>query len=370
MIPPGHRSPSPCAPAGTAGHAPTGLRRYLLVAMACACTAGCSVLGPAPEQRSTSTVPDEPAAAAVGSAEPATTPVIAPPPRAVPPAPLPAIPILVLRSSDSADSKEVADRLERSLGDGYALQQLTLADTNALAEIRNGNYAEWAATIAIGAAAAEFAATALDVPTVFCQIFDYEPLLAKRESLFGVEALPPLDLQLRSWQRIAGGARSLGMIVSAGDTELAAAAQDAAGTAGIDLHVEFAATDREVLYRFKRFAPSVDALWLLPNSEILSPRILRETLRYALDHNVQSIVFNESLLEWGALLSVGSDPADVAQTVTQVLTAVLSGSAASLPRVTPLTTVNALVNEQAAVALGLGGGTGQTFEQTVGRNAR
>lgn len=322
----------------------------LLLSMAL--TAGCSMLGPAPVDTTTRPPPVEPVMTT--DTRPDTAPAVArnetPPAVVVPP---PAA-ILVLKSSDSTSSQRVANTIGELLGSGYELQQADITDTDAVEALRDDGARSWAAAIAIGADAARFATDELAVPTVFCQILDYETLLSQNDRLFGVAALPPLELQLRSWKRIADGADSLGIIVAAQDTELAATAREAAAAAGLDLHVEYAATDREVLYRFKRFAPSVDGLWLLPTDNILSPRVLREVLDYAASHDVQSIVFNETLLQWGALLSVGSDPADVARTVVMVLDTLMNGKEAELARVTPLSTVNVQINEQAAISLGLG----------------
>jgi ABC-type uncharacterized transport system substrate-binding protein len=184
-------------------------------------------------------------------------------------------------------------------------------------------------------------------------VFEYEKLLARHEQLFGVDAMPPLELQLRSWKQVAENAATVGIIVTTQDTALLEAARHAATDAGIELHESFAATDRDAFYQFKRFAQSVDGIWLLPNSSILSPRILREILEYALDHHVQSIVFDKALLDWGALLSVGSDPNDVTETVARVLTGLIDGDTSAVDRVTPLTRVDVHVNQKVLSALDL-----------------
>jgi hypothetical protein len=51
---------------------------------------------------------------------------------------------------------------------------------------------------------------------------------------------------------------------------------------------------------FKRLAPQIDGLWLVPDDRILSPAVLRELLNYAVSHGVRVCVFSDTLLQWGA----------------------------------------------------------------------
>jgi ABC-type uncharacterized transport system substrate-binding protein len=352
------RAGQPASP----GRAPA---RAALLAYA-AIVSACSVLGPpaiepAPpdETRVESGAPSPSAAnrdAAAAPESPAPPPAASPPAAAPPPAASPPVVptrILVLRASDAASYGDVAASLERLLGEHFELDQISLDRQGSASIGARDAAAAWAAVIAIGADAAAAVDTELDVPTVFCQILDYAPLLALRDTLFGVEAVPPPALQLESWKRVAADVRSVGTLVAAGQDELADRARRAAAANGLELHVEFAASDREVLYRFRRLASSVDGFWLLPNSEILSPRVLREVLDYARNRGLHSVVFDDALLEWGGLLSVASDADDVAATVARVVEALVGGNAGELDRVTPLTRAEVRVNRDVAAALGI-----------------
>lgn len=318
----------------------------------------CSSLGPYRGPVSTGVEP-EPAVEPVAS--PVTEPPAKPPeaaptiaePAPITPPPRPRPRVLVVRSSDADSYRDVAGQLEEVLAGRYELEQANLDDKETRAGILAAGPAGWDAAVAIGMDAADFAGTDLGLQTVFCQVFEYEPLLERHQELFGVDALPPLDLQLQAWKRISNNASTVGIILDEHDTERLAAARRAAADAGVELRLAFAATDRDALYQFKRFAQSVDGIWLLPNGSIFSPHVLREILDYARDHGVQSIVFNDALLSWGALLSVGSDASDVAATVSRVLGQLLDGNAAELDRVTSLTRVDVQVNESVASALGL-----------------
>lgn len=208
------------------------------------------------------------------------------------------------------------------------------------------------AVVAIGLDAAELAARELELPTVICQVFSYEPLLALRADLYAIAPLPPLALELERWRALAPEVGTVGLVLGRDHPALLAEARAAAAATGLGLEPIFAASDREALYRFKRLAAQIDGLWLLPDNEILSPPILREMLDYALDHGIHGIVFNPTLLDWGALLSVGSRVGDVAATTARVVDT-LAQNGPVPARVTALTEIDARVNAAVAVALGL-----------------
>jgi len=314
------------------------------------------MLGPAPETGSARTPIEpaqaEPAATTTSRAEPEPPPPTRPAPQR-PVAEPELLRVAVIASSDVADFREVAEALDDRLADEYEIDRIALTDPDWRERLAALEHDDLAAAVAIGVGAAETAVRELDVPTIFCQVFDYEHLLSMRSGIYGVAALPPLDLQLERWKLIAPGARKLGMVAGSGHPELIEDVRRAAAKAGIELDIAFAASDREALYRFKRLAPRVNGLWLFPDNDILSPQVIKEMLDYALDHGVHGIVVNPTLLDWGALLSVSSRPTDVARSVAHVLDALTSGSRSDLPIMTPLSEIDARVNERVAIELGL-----------------
>jgi ABC-type uncharacterized transport system substrate-binding protein len=160
---------------------------------------------------------------------------------------------------------------------------------------------------------------------------------------------------LGSWAEIAGSAQSVGVIVSASDSAVVSAAEAAGASLGINVIAEFAESDREAIYRFKRLARDVDGLWLFPDSAILGPAVMREMFAYASEHGVHTIVFSPALLDWGALISVGSSADEIAAAVAGAVEKIRHGQTADLPRVTALKVVDIAINEEVAIAVDFGG---------------
>ena len=165
--------------------------------------------------------------------------------------------------------------------------------------------------------------------------------------------MPPLDLQIQDWKKFDPKLRRVGVIVSPQHMDVVTEAERAANSAAVTLKYEVSDSDRQTLYVFKRLAPQIDGLWLLPDDRILSPTVLRELLSYASSHGVRVCVFSDSLLEWGALMSVSPTPEDIARTVRRVLEDMLAERTAALPPLTPLSELVVRVNVQVAARFGL-----------------
>jgi ABC-type uncharacterized transport system substrate-binding protein len=232
----------------------------------------------------------------------------------------------------------------------YRVTEIASSATDELAGLRD----RAVTLIAVGSDAVAAARAQLpDKPLVFCQVVAPDMLVGDAQRTWGVHALPPLSLQLRSWRAIDPTLRTVALIVSDRHAALAIEAEQAARANATDLVVETSASDRETLYLFRRIAAEVDGLWLLPDSRALSPSALRELLGYAAAHGIGVLTFSDALLRRGALLSATSLPEDVAATVHGVVERVVAGETRGLAAVTPLSAATVEVNAAVAGELGL-----------------
>jgi ABC-type uncharacterized transport system substrate-binding protein len=298
-------------------------------------------------------VPPEPEPVAVLPEPP--PPVIEPEPAPTPP-PAPAsqpsrAEIALVLDTSTAAHAAVADEIAAALAPRrYRVTRFTTDAAAELEALRDRRVT----IVAVGAEAVRAARAALpSKPLVFCQVPGYEEALQAGPPIFGVQTLPPLALQLKSWHSVDPSLRTIALIVSASGAALAEEARQAASALAKDLLVEISASDRETLYLFRRLATTVDGLWLLPDNHALSPQVLRELLAYAPARGIGVLTFNEALLARGALLTATAVPADVAATVARVVEYVVAGRTAELAAMTPLSAAELAVNIEVAATLGL-----------------
>jgi len=208
-------------------------------------------------------------------------------------------------------------------------------------------------TVAIGLPAARFARDELSGPVLFAEVFNYKELMVTNRSVRGVAATPPLALQVQDWKKLDPKVRRVGLIVSQSQTDLIPQAELAAKGAAMTIKSEISGSDRETLYLFKRLAPQIDGLWLMPDERIISPAVLRELLEYAVSHGVRVCVFSDALLDWGAFMSASPTAADTARTLHRVLETMMAGRTQAVPPITPTSELVVRINTQVAGRLGL-----------------
>jgi ABC-type uncharacterized transport system substrate-binding protein len=285
--------------------------------------------------------------------EPPPPPLVEPEPEPPPP-PVVEVPraeiALVVDTSTPAHAA-VADEIALALPPRrYRVARFTTDAAPELEQLRDRRVT----IVAVGPGAVRAARAALpNKPLVFCQVPAHDEALQSGPPIFGVQTLPPLELQLKSWQTVDPTLRTIALIVSASGAALADEARRAASALAKDLLVEISASDRETLYLFRRLATTVDGLWLLPDNDALSPPVLRELLAYAPSRGIGVMTFNEALLARGALLTATAVPADVAATVARVVERVVAGRTAELESMTPLSAAELAVNVEIAATLGL-----------------
>lgn len=274
-----------------------------------------------------------------------------PAPQPAPPRDAPRADIALVVDPSAAAHASVADAIEAALPPRrYRITRFTTDAGPDLGALRNRRVT----VVAVGPEAVLAARTALpDKPLVFCQVPAYAEALQAAAPTWGVQTLPPLALQLKSWQSVDPSLRTIALIVSASGAALADEARHAAADLAADLLVEISASDRETLYLFRRLAATVDGLWLLPDKDALSPPALREMLALSATRGIGVLTFNEALLSRGALLTATAVPSDVAATVAQIVERVVAGRTADLPSMTPLRAAALAVNVDVATALGL-----------------
>ena len=228
----------------------------------------------------------------------------------------------ILLSSEIPAYREVADELLQRIGPDHARMYVLNddpADTAAkLDEIQRSGYPH---VVAIGFPAALAARSLEGKFVVFCQVLSYQEGRLIGPHVRGVRMTPSLSEQLSAWKRIGHTAHRVGMITGRGLQDLVAEASQVARERDIEFVHREVDSDKEFLYVFKRLAPEIDGLWLVPDSRILSHGVIRKVMSYSVKHKIQVLAFHPQLLPLGALLSATCLPSDVA---AQVVTTIIS----------------------------------------------
>lgn len=220
--------------------------------------------------------------------------------------------LAILLSNESPAFLRVAKEVIRQ--HGKPIESFRLNDNNASPEetLRRLQQSPATNVIAIGLPAARAARRLTGKQIVFCQVSSHEEGNLISASMKGVRSIPPVSEQFRVWRALNPSLRTVGVITGPQQTVLLAEAHQAAQKHGLTLIAVQVKADRETLYAFKQLSRRVQGLWLVPDNRVLSSAVLRDLMAYAVLEGKQVLAFSQELLSIGALLSMESNPADIA----------------------------------------------------------
>ena len=266
--------------------------------------------------------------------------------------------VAVVLSDRTPAYVEVAQALDQYLDnhDTYDLSDRSLPPKDAFRAIAQSNAS---AIVAIGLPAARAARRFATVPVVVGQVFNLHESELLSDDVKAVAVLPPIGLQLDAWHELDPSIRNVGAILGPGHERLIEEAEEAMAARGIKFHHAIAQSDRETLYLFNRLVRDIDGFILFPDNRILSRTVLTEMMSYALRHRVQVAVFNEPLLEFGALFNAATIEDDIAARIALVLEQAIEGDWQSVPPVTPLSKIEVQPNPLVLQRLGLAAPSGE-----------
>lgn len=266
-----------------------------------------------------------------------------PPPQTVVPKPVPAAPplpaVAIVLTSNQPAYADVARELARHF-ENHEIYDLSDASRPPVSVLRLINDNAPGAVIAIGLRAAQSSIAMSEQPVVFSQVFNYRHHGLLQDNSRGVAALPPMDAQIAAWKDIDPTITRLGLIVGEGHDDLVAEAEIAAQRHGVQLVVQVTSSDQETLYFFRRMVRDIDGFWLLPDSRVLSARVLRQMLDEAKRQQVAVSVPTESMLSLGAMISMTSTAADIAAKVAGIVRSIQAGDLDRVPPITRLSEIH------------------------------
>ena len=105
---------------------------------------------------------------------------------------------------------------------------------------------------------------------------------------------------------------------------------------GLNLVTEPVNDPRELQAKLDKMKGNVDALWMLPDSTVVTTVNMEAFLLFSMTHNVPAVTFTSQYLKKGAAASLDIDPFDIGRQAGELALSVLKGSAPrKLPTLDP-----------------------------------
>jgi hypothetical protein len=175
--------------------------------------------------------------------------------------------------------------------------------------------------------------------------------------LVGPPASPPPELILRLLRMARGQIQRVGVVYGPRAGALVVQAQRAAERLGVQLVATRADSGPEAVRVLRRLAPTVDALWLPGDTDVITPQVFQYALRLQLERGLPVAAATRQQVHSGALLAADFSPRDAGRIAAELANRVLGGGDLSPSSDVDLTG-GARVTINTAVARRLGIDTG------------
>jgi putative tryptophan/tyrosine transport system substrate-binding protein len=209
--------------------------------------------------------------------------------------------------------------------------------------------------VAVGLKAALVAKSELaDIPVVYMMILDPQKHQLNGANMTGTLLEIPVERQLKLLHTFLPNKHRLGILYDPSKTS--SRIRDAEIQAGAnEYHLQGfpVASEKEVPQQLRALLSSVDALWLMPDSTVLTDESIRFILESALAQHVPVIGFSPEFTRLGALLSLSVNYGEVGRETGLLAKRILDGERILPLKPMPVERLKITVNLKTARFLGI-----------------
>jgi putative ABC transport system substrate-binding protein len=237
--------------------------------------------------------------------------------------------VVILRSSDIAAYNQAIGGFKAALPGGIALSEYDLqGDLEKGRKLaRKIRASDPALVFAVGLKAAKAAQLEIvDIPVVYSMVLDPVKYGLNQPNMTGILLEVPLERQLATMRTLLPHLKHIGTLYDPSKT--AALIEEARrllkpnGNEFVPVQVS---SERDVPGALRALLPTIGALWLVPDSTVLTDESLRFILNAALEQHVPVIGFSREFARSGALLCLSVNYGDVGRQAGQLARKLLDG---------------------------------------------
>lgn len=211
-----------------------------------------------------------------------------------------------------------------------------------------------ALVVAVGLKAALAAKSIADIPILYMMILDPLKHHLTAANMTGVLLDIPMDRQLKVVRSFLPTLRRIGALYDPDKTAIKLKeAESRASTHEFQLHGFPVENEKEIPQQLRALLSESEALWLIPDSTVLTDESVRFILESALAKHVPVIGFSSEFVRLGALLSMSIDYSEVGREAGLLAKRILDGEKLLPLKPVPVQRVRITVNLKTARYLGI-----------------
>ena len=182
--------------------------------------------------------------------------------------------------------------------------------------------------LTIGAKASEIAAQqAGGIPQVYCMVFNPFELRLQSDNQTGVLMVASPDSQFAAFKSILPGLKRLGVVYNPQKTlPLVEAAKAALLRNDLEIVERHVSSSGEIAQNLKDLIPQVNAIWLIPDTTVVSRDTFSYLLQNTVDRKVPIFAFSEGLVKSGALASFSPNNSEIGKEAAKLADKISNGA--------------------------------------------
>ncbi len=267
--------------------------------------------------------------------------------------------VAILKSADIGAYSEAIDAFKQALPPSFQLTleydlQGDMAKGQSLARRIRASDAD--VVLAVGLKAALAAKLEiLDIPVIMCLVLNPKKYDLPSSNMVGLSLTIPFEKHLKPLQRLAPQISRIGVLFDPQKTQgLRDRLEQDAKRLGLILVSQEVHSEQEVSGAQKYLEDTVDAVYLLPDSTVLTEHTLDFLISSTMEANIPLIGFSAGLVQSGAVTGVYFNYADLGRHAATLASTLLTPTGSSnLGTMVPLDVVHQAINVKSARYLGL-----------------
>lgn len=275
----------------------------------------------------------------------------------VAPAPAGAAEVAILKSADLAAYNQAVAGFKAAMPASITFTEYDMKGDIARGQNQARKIRDSDATLllAVGAKAALVAKLEImDIPVIFCMVLDPAKHDLKAPNMTGIRLEVPVERQLRTMRSVLPPVRKIGVLYDPEKTgNLVEEARSLVKAMGFELVAREVHTEKDVPAVLRALITQIEALWLVPDSTVLTEDSLKYVMGASLDSNVPVIGFSSELVRSGALIGLSVNYEDVGRQAGLLAKKIVSDQARPFTTTFPPERLRLALNLKTAKFLGI-----------------
>lgn len=260
--------------------------------------------------------------------------------------------IAVVKSKDNVQYENAVQGFVSSLEEKHITVDLKIYGLEDKDIIQGIKSQKPALILTMGTSATKFVSREInDIPIVFSMIMDPQGTNITAAKIVGASVDIPPRLQLETMKSVVPTFKRIGVIYNPPENRtIVRQAKQAANSLGLILNLYPVNSEKEIP---KIEDLTIDLLWIIPDTVVCKPAILKRILLSCLKNNVAVMGFTHYYARGGALLAVACDYEDIGRQAGEMVVKLLKGEDYASLKITVPRKVKLYLNKITADRLGI-----------------